>query len=67
MSGRVLGVFVGGAAGAGNPKLAVIYLQVSFVVVGGLSLIVIVAWNLTKQVWEATPKRVPWRDIIQVS
>lgn len=53
LTGQVLGVFIGGAVGAGNPKLAGIYLQVSFVVLGSMSLIVFTAWNLTEQVWVA--------------
>eukprot|EP00980_Cylindrotheca_fusiformis_P015566 scaffold4445_cov132-Cylindrotheca_fusiformis.AAC.9 len=53
LSGQVLGVFIGGALGAGNPKLAGVYLQVSLLVLGCMSVIVIVAWNLTEQVWLA--------------
>ena len=53
LTGQVLGVFIGGAVGAGNPKLAGIYLQVSFVVLGSMSFIVFTAWNLTEQVWVA--------------
>eukprot|EP00526_Cylindrotheca_closterium_P011603 CAMPEP_0113634170 /NCGR_PEP_ID=MMETSP0017_2-20120614/17790_1 /TAXON_ID=2856 /ORGANISM="Cylindrotheca closterium" /LENGTH=491 /DNA_ID=CAMNT_0000544853 /DNA_START=49 /DNA_END=1524 /DNA_ORIENTATION=- /assembly_acc=CAM_ASM_000147 len=53
LTGQVLGVFIGGAVGAGNPKLAGIYLQVSLVVLGSMSLIVFTAWNLTEQVWVA--------------
>lgn len=53
LTGQVLGVFIGGAVGAGNPKLAGIYLQVSFVVLGSMSIIVFTAWNLTEQVWVA--------------
>jgi MATE family multidrug resistance protein len=51
LSGGVLGVFVGGAVGAGNNKLAGIYLQVSYVVLFSLSIFVIIAWSLTEQVW----------------
>lgn len=51
MSGRILGVLVGGAVGAGNPKLAGIYLQVSYLVLGSMSVLVFVAWNFTQQVW----------------
>ena len=53
ISGRVLGVLVGGAVGANNPKLAGIYLQVSLAVLLPLSLIVFVAWNCTTAVWIA--------------
>jgi MATE family multidrug resistance protein len=51
IQGRVLGILVGGAVGANNPKLAGIYLQVSYVVLSILAVLVIVAWNLTEQVW----------------
>ena len=53
VSGRILGVFIGSDVGAGNHKLAGIYLQVSLVVLGSMSLFVFVAWNLTGQVWLA--------------
>jgi len=51
LSGRILGVLIGGAVGAGNPKLAGIYLQVSYVVLFSVSLFVFLAWNVTEQVW----------------
>lgn len=53
LNGQILGVLVGGAVGAGNPKLAGIYLQVSYVVLSCMALVVIVAWNVTEQVWLA--------------
>ena len=45
------GILVGGAVGAGNPKLACIYLQVSYVVLSIIGVFVIVAWNVTEKVW----------------
>ena len=51
LNGNVLGVFVGGAVGAGNPKLAGIYLQVSYVVLFIVSIIVIISWCFTERVW----------------
>jgi MATE family multidrug resistance protein len=53
MNGRILGVLVGGAVGAGNPKLAGIYLQVSYVVLAFMSVVVFFCWQLTEQVWLA--------------
>jgi MATE family multidrug resistance protein len=53
LSGRVLGVLVGGAVGAGNHKLAGIYLQVSLFVLSIVALFVAVCWNLTEQIWVA--------------
>ncbi|KAI2511274.1 MatE-like protein [Fragilaria crotonensis] len=53
IQGRVLGILVGGAIGAGNNKLAGIYLQVSYLVLGCISIVVIVSWLLTEQVWVA--------------
>ncbi|KAL3918496.1 MAG: hypothetical protein SGILL_004211 [Bacillariaceae sp.] len=51
LNGRILGVLVGGAVGAGNKTLAGVYLQVSYVVLFSVSIIVIVAWNMTEQIW----------------
>jgi Na+-driven multidrug efflux pump len=42
---------VGGAVGAGNPKLAGIYLQVSYVVLAFISFFVFLTWSLTESVW----------------
>jgi len=53
IQGRVLGILVGGAVGAGNPKLAGIYLQVSYAVISVVSIVVIISWNLTEKVWIA--------------
>lgn len=51
--GRVLSILCGSAIGAGNPKLAGIYLQVSYYVLTFLSLIVAISWVFTEQVWVA--------------
>jgi Na+-driven multidrug efflux pump len=51
LNGRILGVLVGGAIGAGNSMLAGVYLQVSLVVLFLLSIVVVVAWSFTEQVW----------------
>lgn len=51
IQGRVLGILVGGALGAGNPKLGGIYLQVSLVVLSAVSVFVFIAWNFTEMVW----------------
>lgn len=53
IQGRILDVLVGGALGAGNPKLAGIYLQVAYAVLSGVSIFVIIAWNCTGQLWKA--------------
>jgi MATE family multidrug resistance protein len=53
LDGRVLGILVGGAIGAGNPKLAGIYLQISCLVVGCISVFVIFCWNVTEPVLRA--------------
>jgi MATE family multidrug resistance protein len=53
LSGRIVGVLIGGAVGAGNPKLAGIYLQISYVVIFSLSIFVFLAWNCTERVWLA--------------
>jgi len=51
VQGRILNVLVGAAVGAGNPKLAGIYLQVSYVVLGGIIVFVFGCWHLTEFVW----------------
>ena len=45
--GRILGILCSQAVGAGNPKLAGIYLQISYFVLGIISVFVIIAWNFT--------------------
>jgi multidrug resistance protein, MATE family len=51
MQGRVLDILVGGAVGAGNPRLAGIYLQVAYFVIAFVAVLVIICWNLTEFVW----------------
>mmetsp|Transcript_5735 Transcript_5735/g.14218 ORF Transcript_5735/g.14218 Transcript_5735/m.14218 type:complete len:557 (+) Transcript_5735:259-1929(+) len=55
LSGHILGIvsgsLIGGAVGAGNPKLAGIYIQVACVVVSAVGCGVVVLWNLTETVW----------------
>mmetsp|Transcript_23732 Transcript_23732/g.32674 ORF Transcript_23732/g.32674 Transcript_23732/m.32674 type:complete len:508 (-) Transcript_23732:78-1601(-) len=50
IQGRVLGMFCGQAFGAGNKHLAGIWLQVSYVVLGCISLLVLAAWAVTEPV-----------------
>ena len=50
---RILSVFVGQSVLANSPRLAGIYLQVSLLVLGGLSMFVILACVFTEQVWLA--------------
>jgi len=50
INARVLGVLCGAAVGAGNPKLAGIYLQVSYYVLAYVVLFVFVCWYFTEQV-----------------
>ena len=52
VQGKILGIFIGQAVGAGNKLLAGIYLQVSLLVLGVLSIPVIVSWLLTGEVWK---------------
>lgn len=53
MSAGVLGVLISGAVGAGNPKLAGIYLQVSYFSLSFVLLFVFTAWNCTELVWNS--------------
>jgi Na+-driven multidrug efflux pump len=53
IQGRVLDILVGGAVGAGNPKLAGIYLQVAYFVISFVAIFVVICWNLTEQIWDA--------------
>jgi MATE family multidrug resistance protein len=48
---RVLGVLCGAAIGAGNPKLAGTYLQVSYFVLSFICIFVIICWYFTEYVW----------------
>lgn len=49
--GRVLGILVGSALGAGNPKLAGTYLQISLLIQSILAIFVIIAWSYTESFW----------------
>jgi len=51
INARVLGILCGGAVGAGNPKLAGIYLQVSYYVLSYVILFVFTCWYFTERVW----------------
>jgi Na+-driven multidrug efflux pump len=51
--GRILTVLCGSAIGAGNPKLAGIYLQVSYYVLAHIAVFVALAWSFTGRVWLA--------------
>lgn len=53
IQGRVLGILVGAAIGAGNPKLAGIYMQVSYLVLSIMAFFVFLAWNITETIWVA--------------
>jgi MATE family multidrug resistance protein len=53
IQGRVLGVLCGAAIGAGNPKLAGVYLQVSYYVLGFVCFFVFGCWYLTEYIWIA--------------
>ncbi|GKY92659.1 hypothetical protein MPSEU_000235900 [Mayamaea pseudoterrestris] len=49
LQGRILGLLCGAAIGAGNPKLAGIYLQVSYYVLAHVVIFVFIAWYMTEQ------------------
>lgn len=53
IQGRILSVLCGAAVGAGNPKLAGVYLQVSYAVLAGLAIVVFLSWYLTGVMWKA--------------
>jgi MATE family multidrug resistance protein len=53
IQGRIVGVLCGAAVGAGNPKLAGIYLQVSYFVLGFVLIVVFGSWHFTETVWIA--------------
>lgn len=52
IQGRVLGVLCGAAVGAGNPKLAGIYLQVSYYILSFVCVFVFACWYLTEWIWD---------------
>lgn len=51
VAGRSVDILVGGAVGAGNPKLAGVYLQVSYLVLSFVAVLVVICWNLTEYIW----------------
>jgi multidrug resistance protein, MATE family len=51
LQGRVLGILCGSAIGAGNPKLAGIYLQVSCYVLAWIVGFIFLSWYCTEYVW----------------
>jgi multidrug resistance protein, MATE family len=53
LQARVLGVLVGTSVGAGNPKMAGVWMQVSLVVLSGMVGLVFACWWLTEAFWIA--------------
>ena len=53
IQGRILSVLCSSSIGAGNPKLAGIYLQVSYFVLAFFTVPVFVCWYLTGTLWKA--------------
>jgi multidrug resistance protein, MATE family len=51
VQGGILSILCGSAVGAGNPKLAGIYLQVSYFVLAGLGVLVMISWWFTEKIW----------------
>ncbi|KAL7545794.1 hypothetical protein ACHAWF_009139, partial [Thalassiosira exigua] len=51
VQGRVLGILVGQSIGANNRRLASVYLRISYLVLGALSVGVMVSWGYTERVW----------------
>eukprot|EP00571_Detonula_confervacea_P015579 CAMPEP_0172308306 /NCGR_PEP_ID=MMETSP1058-20130122/8944_1 /TAXON_ID=83371 /ORGANISM="Detonula confervacea, Strain CCMP 353" /LENGTH=509 /DNA_ID=CAMNT_0013020691 /DNA_START=118 /DNA_END=1647 /DNA_ORIENTATION=- len=51
IQGRVLSILVGQSIGANNPQLAVVYLRISFLILGILSIGVMISFSYTEQVW----------------
>lgn len=51
INARILGVLCSAAVGAGNPKLAGVYLQISYYVLSYVVLFVFVCWSFTETIW----------------
>ena len=51
IQGRVLSILVGQAIGAGSHHLALVYLRISCIILGVLSVFVMISWSFTEQVW----------------
>ena len=51
IQGRVLSIFVGQAVGANNHHLALVYLRISYLILGTLSIFVMISWLYTEHVW----------------
>eukprot|EP01134_Creolimax_fragrantissima_P002599 CFRG2599T1 len=57
--GGVLGVFVGQAVGAGNPRMAGVWFQVSMVVIAFITIFIMMAWFMTGNVLSMFPSNDP--------
>ncbi|KAL7478658.1 hypothetical protein ACHAW6_004409 [Cyclotella cf. meneghiniana] len=53
LQGRILGVLVGQSIGAKNHHVALVYLRISYMILGLLSVCVMISWGYTQKVWEA--------------
>jgi len=53
LQGRVLGILVGQSIGANNHYLALVYLNISFMILAALSVIVMISWGYTESIWES--------------
>ncbi|KAL3799012.1 hypothetical protein HJC23_005151 [Cyclotella cryptica] len=53
LQGRILGILVGQSIGAQNHQIALVYLRISYIILGLLSVVVMISWGYTQKVWEA--------------
>ncbi len=53
LQGGVLGILVGQSIGAKNYDLALIYLRISYLILGAISILVMICYLFTEQVWMA--------------
>ena len=51
IQGRVLSILVGQAIGANSHHLALVYLRISCIILGVLSVFVMISWSFTEEVW----------------
>lgn len=51
IQGRAVGILVGQCTGANNHSLALVYLRISYIILGLISIGVIISWTYTEQIW----------------
>ena len=51
IQGRILGILVGQSIGANNYNLALVYLRISYLILGSISILVMISYLYTEKIW----------------